>query len=399
MTSTPRVTLNDDFIDGMNCAICGQDSLQIVHVDNLPDYVACTQCSSAFVVEESGERVMYGKIDPSYAETHRFAFRQWVWPSAVERRAAQERPPIVPTSEPAASFPTETPPPESRSEVPIVSPDSKPFVEYDPSELEPKIGPDIQEDVAMIPSKSVDTPGEKIGSPAIPATPEIQEVPIPKAEPPVKEADVPQTPSLVLPENDPPVGHRYRVVLRGTKVKFPRNVCAHCMATPTRSKVAVPASLPKGKVVGQRQSTTFKLPLCSRCNKRAARRSDEEKVGRLQMHLISTLVALVLFVTMLALGVDPRERELMDTLTLAFLVAIGYTGSALLIGSRLGPYPVPPDAAYVRSTLLVPSEVESLETAFEWRNQAYADRFHQVNEEYSLGNIVKVKDRINLEDL
>lgn len=399
MTSTPRVTLNDEFIDGMNCAICGQDSLQIVHVDNLPDYVVCAQCNSVFVVEEGGERVMYGKIDPSYTETHRFAFRQWVWPSAVERRAAQERTPTAPTAEPVAPFSTDAPPPEPPSEVPIVSPDSEPFIEYDPSELEPKIESDIHEDVVKIPSKSLDTSGVKIESPAIPASPEVKEVSIPKAEPPIKEAEVPQAPSLVLPENDPPQGYRYRVVLRGRKVKFPRNVCAHCMATPTRSKVTVAASLPKGKVVGQRQATTFKIPLCSKCNKRAARRSDEEKVGRLQMHLISTLVALVLFVAMLALGVDPRERELVDTLTLAFLVAIGYTGSALLIGSRLGPYPVPPDAAYVRTTLLVPSEVESLETAFEWRNQAYADRFHQVNEENSLGDIVKVKDRINLDDL
>lgn len=398
MTSTPRVTINDDFIDGMRCAICGQDSLQIVKVDSLPDYVACAQCSSAFVVEESGERVMYGKIDPSYTETHRFAFRQWVWPSAVERRASQERPPTTPTAEPIAPFPSETQPPEPPSEVAVVSPDTDPFIEYDPSELEHKIESDSHEDVVMIPSKPVDTTGAKIEPPAIPTTPKIQEIPIPESQPSGGEEEI-LPPPLVLRENDPPLGNRYRVVISGTKVKFPRNVCAHCMATPTRSKVSVAASLPKGQVVGQRQSTTFKLPLCSSCNKRAARRSDEEKVGRLQMHLISTLVALVLFVIMLALGVDPRERELLDTLTLAFLVAIGYTGSALLIGSRLGPYPVPPDTAYVRSTLLVPSEVQSLETAFEWRNQAYAERFHQMNEDYSLGNVMKVKDRINLEDL
>jgi hypothetical protein len=61
--------------------------------------------------------------------------------------------------------------------------------------------------------------------------------------------------------------------------------------------------------------------------------------------------------------------------------------------NRIGLFPISEDAAYVRSTLLVPSEVQGLETAFEWRNKTYAERFHQANHEITVGQIIKVKDR------
>ena len=86
MTPTPSLTLKDDYIDELGCAICGQPALQVIHVETFPDYVTCSICGSAFVVEEGGERVMYGKIDNAYPETQHVALRQWIWPETVEKQ-------------------------------------------------------------------------------------------------------------------------------------------------------------------------------------------------------------------------------------------------------------------------------------------------------------------------
>jgi hypothetical protein len=42
---------------------------------------------------------------------------------------------------------------------------------------------------------------------------------------------------------------------------------------------------------------------------------------------------------------------------------------------------------------LVPSDIQGLETAFEWRNQAYAERFYESNKDSTLGKMTPVKDR------
>ena len=100
MSLTPRVTLNDEFIEGLSCAICGNPNLTINHVENYPDFVSCDQCGSAFVVENEGSWVMYGKIPADYPLTSQFALRQWTWLDAVAQRAADEREmgtsPVVP---------------------------------------------------------------------------------------------------------------------------------------------------------------------------------------------------------------------------------------------------------------------------------------------------------------
>jgi hypothetical protein len=53
----------------------------------------------------------------------------------------------------------------------------------------------------------------------------------------------------------------------------------------------------------------------------------------------------------------------------------------------------PPDAAYVRSTLLVPDDSQGLETAFEWRSEGYAVRFRQSNAQLAVSSVIAVKDR------
>lgn len=91
MSLTPRKTLNADFIDGMTCAICGSSDLSIVHIEVYPDFVTCQACGSAFVVEDEGQWIMYGKISPNFPQTSEFALRQWTWPDAVAEQATRER--------------------------------------------------------------------------------------------------------------------------------------------------------------------------------------------------------------------------------------------------------------------------------------------------------------------
>jgi hypothetical protein len=405
MTPTPSLILKDDYVDDVGCAICGQPALQVVHVETFPDYVTCSNCGSAFVVEEGGERVMYGKIDNAYPETQHVALRQWIWPETVEKQAASEHPPTAPIDTPTAPFLDEPVPLEPSPYEAVVPPAAVPIPtepEISPSPeppvLEPEVEPDPHEAPLITPQRFEEALDMEIDTPVLPASPEVQVPPTAAIETLVGEEEVSKEPRFTFRENDPPTGQRFRVVIKGTKVKFPGDVCAHCSGTPVRGRLALIGSLPKGQGVGQRQSSAFNLPLCAQCHKRAAQRSEEEKGARLQAHLVSALIALVLLVVALALGINPIEEGLMGVMILVILAAVGYTAPAMLLLSRIGPYPVSEDAAYVRSTLIVPGEVQSLETAFEWRNQAYAERFHQSNEEYSLGNVVKVKDRNSLPD-
>ena len=405
MTPTPSLILNDDYTDDLDCAICGQPALQVVHVETFPDYVTCDNCGSAFVVEEGGDRVMYGKIDNAYPETQQVALRQWIWPETVEKQATSEHPPTAPIDTPTAPFleePVSLEPSPSAAVIPPVAVPIPTEPEISPppapSVLEPEIEPDLHEAPLIAPQGFEEALDMEIDTPDLPASPEIQVPPTPAIETIVEEEEVLEEPRFAIRENDPPPGQRFRVVIKGTKVKFPDDVCAHCSGTPVRGRLALMASLPKGQGVGQRQSSTFNLPLCAKCHKRASQRSDEEKGARLQAHLVSALIALVLLVVALALGINPLEEGLMGVMILIILAAVGYTAPVMLLLSRIGAYPASPDAAYVRSTLIVPGEVQSLETAFEWRNQAYAERFHQSNEEYSLGKVVKVKDRDSLAD-
>jgi hypothetical protein len=105
MALTPRNTLNEEFIKGMSCAICGNPILTINHIEKYPDFVSCNQCGAAFVVENEGSWVMYGKIPAEYPQTSEFALRQWTWLDAVAQRAADERemgsaPPFTPQEPP-----------------------------------------------------------------------------------------------------------------------------------------------------------------------------------------------------------------------------------------------------------------------------------------------------------
>ena len=114
MAPTPRSTIEDSFASNMRCTICSAEALHVGHVTNLPDYVACRECGSAFLVEEGGERVFYGQIAPGFPEAEAFALRQWAFPEAVEKVARPERPTlpeIEPDPIPETPAPAEPAPP------------------------------------------------------------------------------------------------------------------------------------------------------------------------------------------------------------------------------------------------------------------------------------------------
>jgi hypothetical protein len=588
MASTPKATLDDGIIAGLVCAICGEDALHVVHMDQLPDFVGCRNCNSAFLSEEDGERVFYGQIGEGYPKTEQFALKQWVWLEAVDNRARQER------KAPEAEIPTAdqeelilediTPldiaiesaeaPISEASDIPLETPESDDLLgerlgaldlgldaaavpgEVDiEGAVEEETGEDtgdlasyfreitadadtdieeplleeerepLAEDLAglagiaalgevEIEDASADEgivePDDTWDQPLKPELPEEEEIPLPdwaiseedvepslprfdleaevplesmispeepeedflsnlrqsagvplESEPipdlPVSEVpletqpkmpavvetddiDIPVEPEsfaaridaispappaapdptekagdrseaapaeatpvdaeaapedeFVLLDTDPPPDHRFRVVIRGEKAIFPGGDCAHCGRTPVKGYLAVVGTLPNGQNVGQRKTTTFKIPLCTDCQKRAAQLSNEAKEARLQAHLLSAIGGMLMVVGALALDlVNPANLQIFDILILAVLFIAGYTLPALFLLGRVGRYPPPDSAMYVRSTLLVPRETQGLETAFEWRNEEYAGRFFEANEAHTLGNVSKIKDR------
>ena len=592
MASTPKPTLDDGLIDGLVCAICGADALHVAHMDNLPDYVACENCKSAFLSEDGGERVFYGQIGDGYPLTERFALKQWVWLEAVENRAREERstpkqetptplydepiyeeiaPPEtdIETLETSISETTadalETPesidilgerhreldlglgataiPSESDFEQGFseqISKEPEDLASYFRSitsdtapELEPSLlgegeSPLIEGtwgDIGLEPAdeqvlpeiaeaqteERLKKPDDTWDQPLKPDTPEVDENPLPDWARPIEESvepslegyaqeietpivnvfsheepednflsdlrqsagiplesepipdlhisEVPLESQPILPpladaepvesprepesfasrfeslsqtpatdlepiekppskleapsheldaidaegipeeeaallDTDPAPGHRYRVVIRGEKAVFPGGDCAHCGRTPVKGHLAVVGSLPNGQLVGQRITTTFNIPLCADCRKRAAQLREEAKEAKLQAHLLSAIGGMLLVVGALALDlINPRDLQIFDLFILAILFIVGYAAPAFFLLGRVGKHPPPASASYVRSTLLIPRETQGLETAFEWRNAEYAERFFEANEAHTLGKLSKIKDR------
>jgi hypothetical protein len=198
-------------------------------------------------------------------------------------------------------------------------------------------------------------------------------------------------------ETDPPRGFRHRVVIGGDRVVFPGGECVHCGRTPVKGQLAIAGTLPEGQGMGARKPTRFQVPLCNECRQRATRLSDDAKSARQQSWLFALIIGLAFVVGSLAFGlVKPAEMAIADWFILLFLFIIGFAGSALLLLNRVSNYPPPMDAAYIRTTLLIPSENQGLETAFEWRNPEYAQRFYEANESNALGSVTRVKDRLVL---
>jgi hypothetical protein len=373
----------------MRCPICAHVELKLVQLERLPDYITCGNCESAFVREEGGQRLMYGKINPDYPSTSQFALRQWVWPEAIDQRASSERP----------STPLPPAPP-----TPGVQPDDMPTPTGQPPSIDSMDSIDEELWEPKLPEAEPLGEAKELGGPFgiieeapsfVPPS-EAQEGLQPTFDVPgglEQVDDPPPVPVFEPTETDPPPGMRHRVVIRGASVKFPTTVCAHCLRSPVKGRVSIVGTLPSGQGIGQRQDVTFNVPLCASCHKRAEQKNVDERNARLQAYLLSALAAMILLVVALAVGVDLLNRPLEGVIILAVLAAVGFTIPAWFMLRRIGSFPLPPDAAYVRSTLLIPRETQGLETAFEFRNEGYAERFSEANQEIVLGNLISVKDR------
>jgi hypothetical protein len=391
MAGIPALTIDDTFVDGMACPICAAMELSVSHIANFPDYVTCGQCASAFVVEDTGERVMYGRIPPEYPRAVEFALKQWVWLEAVSRRAAEDRP-------------------EAPSPVSLPSPLEAPAQEA-PAVEEEEADPD------WLGGRLRSTEGWSAGVP-IPTEPETLRPPSPHVvlsrdteplpdwlgsgrgtpvEPPPLVVPPPApTPARVLPAvqasneaaavGEPAVGQRTRVTLGGDRVRFPINACAHCLRMPASARWPVVGSLPRPATLGGRRPATFRIPLCPSCRRRAAARSSEQTSSRLQAHLISALVGLAVVVGALALNLVSFDGNPLGSLALlGGLAVLAYAIPAVALVGRAGRAPLPPDTLFVRTTLLVRGSPLSPETIFAWRNAGYAETFFQANSSAAVG--------------
>lgn len=447
MASTPQQSLPDDFASGLTCAICGAPALRVAHLKSFPDYVACGSCKASFVAEADGERVLYGNIPESFAAARAAAMRKWVTLAEVEAIAAGERPAPPPPPRPAsvavpsepvvdreaslraaasAAVPIPTQPeierppiwqvrlePEDEiepedgsafeaeeeaqepasagSEAPLGrlsrlmagSREPEPITDWAPS-----LVPDRQpaELPAAAPAASVSAAAAAAAAPK-PAVPEPS-----KSAAPAKSA-TPSKPAAP-PATDPPSGQRYRVVVHGEPVTFPMQGCAHCMRSPAPNRLAIVGTSPQGQNVGQRKTSRFSVPLCRSCYRRATARTPEENNARLNAHLISALVALGLLVAALAVGlIDPARDVGVAGVFMLIVLVVGYAAPAAILLGRTGRYLPTDDARYVRTTLLIPDAGQGLESAFEWRNQRYAEEFYQANHQRALAGVVAIKDR------
>ncbi|MEX0788532.1 MAG: hypothetical protein WD040_07020 [Anaerolineales bacterium] len=392
MPGTPRKTLIDGFADSLTCAICGQATLMLVHHAQLPDHVTCSNCGSAFVVEDGGDRVMYGKIPESYPVVRRFALRQWAWPEAIARKAAPER-----TSHQAvenSSGPLAPPAPLASSEAGpgrLMGGFADSDLMPEPASPSPEAG--IEEEAAIRARLlSVQEDDDYISPvPYMPGSRPAPSVPKP-VEPPA--ALRPNEEPVVIPQvaDEPPRGVRYRVVLSGDELEVPRQVCAHDLRTPVRGSITVFGQLASSTPTSRRRSIRLEVPLCVDCRRRASARSPEETTSRLQAHLISAVVALGAVVSGLALRlVDLQTEPAIGLFFLLTLAVLGYGLTAVLLLGRTSRMPLPEDAVYVRTTLIVPPEVEGLATAFEWRNPGFARLFQEANPGNTVGKVVEVR--------
>jgi hypothetical protein len=501
MSLRPRLELEDSFAREKACTICGETALSVVHLKGFPDYVTCARCGAAFVMEEGGQRALYGSIPAEYPETRDFALKQWTSLEAIAALAEAERPPgrsadrdgaalasapgsagrNAPAARPpgpaghgalASAPPASIDQPEQQEAEPEAIELSAPTAEAPVGELDLPLEPfDWPSPTGGAPAPEAEAPLDPLDWPAPAASAAEPEPPLepfdwpspaggapaPEAEAPLEpldwpapaseatpafEPDMPAPPQAVFePETpiatrpqfgitqpppavepsepepepspeawepaaaaepeaepspeawEPAPGRRFRVRYLASQPRIPSGVCLHCLRTASRrTLVVVGAAMGP---VGQPRRTTFTLPLCSSCYRRARARSEEEKSSRLMAHLISVLIAAVAVVGALALSVVPIETPLIAAGLLGVLGVTGYGIPALLLLGRGGRFAPPPDALFVRSTLLVSAQPGAGETLFDWRNPGSAGRFQEANPGETGETIFEVPDPLS----
>lgn len=88
-----RTRLNNEEMQWLACAICGKRQQRVIHQNGRPDFVFCSGCQSAYVMEESEQkRLLYGQISPTMPQTRAFALKRWRSYTEVREVAESERP-------------------------------------------------------------------------------------------------------------------------------------------------------------------------------------------------------------------------------------------------------------------------------------------------------------------
>jgi hypothetical protein len=379
MEPKPRSSISEDAIAEMKCAICGDASLRIVHLDAFPDYVACDACGSSFLLEEDGDRVLYGEIPAIYPTARRKALRHWVSPQTVEGYALAER---LAASEPSQGEPlplADLPgaPAEPGKKPPWYEPVEK------AAEPSPKAQLPFESTSPLQPEESL--PPKKTSEPTAPFT--TAEAP----EEPTVISEAPPTPAAQPATNaKPSVPPRHRVLLQGRRIILPRGFCVNCMKPNPKKSLEV-AVIAGAEEKGRR--LTLRLPLCNDCAKQASALSPEQRDARLMAHMISIMGALFLIVTGLLLRiVDFSESPTMTVLVLGGLGVLGYAIPLALLLPRVGHLPPPAEADAVRATLRLHRDENDPNTlAFDWHNAAYAQAFLEANQENVIGEVTPVE--------
>ena len=354
MEHSPLKFVDDKYAIGRTCAVCGESTLSVFHVVNLPDYVKCTNCESAFILNEASDWAMYGAISHDYPETGQMVLKRWTTLEAVQAMASSER-----TSENDANERETDPGAEAELE----------------SEITPAFGfgenGAEQAEAGMAPP----TPPFGIGELDDFAADSVDN----SSDPPPNSAESLEETADV---SEPELGHRYVVTLAQKTASLPSERCAHCLRRPAPRKLLFR--------LGSDPNIKYQVPLCESCHERASIRSEEQKTSKLVAHLGSILVAGVLIVAALAAGlVNLQEIEMIDLMLVGALGLVGYGVSAFFLLRRSSRLPHSEDAQFVRSTLRL-RDHEGLD--FGWRNRGYAEMFSEANEDYLLGDMVRVSD-------
>ncbi len=353
MEHQPLKTLDDKYTAGRACAVCGESTLSVVHVENLPDYVLCMNCDSAFILNQAADWAMYGSISNDYPATGQMVLKRWTTLEAVETMANSERISEQDGSEPeveaneSAELGSESTPPFGigRNRTGMAEAEMAPTPPFGIGELDKFVA-------------DSDNGGSALATDS--------------SEPLEETADV----------SEPEPGHRYVVSLAQKTASLPSELCAHCLRRPAPRKLLV--------ALGGSQDLEYQIPLCESCHSRASVRSEEQKTSKVVAHLSSILVGGVLIVGVLVAGlVNPQQIGVVDLLLIGTLGLLGYGVTAFILLRRTSRYPPSEDAQFVRSTLRL-RDHEGLD--FGWRNRGYAELFSSANEETRLGDLVRVSD-------
>jgi hypothetical protein len=340
MEPLPLKTVDDEFAIGRTCAICGESTLAVVHVEDLPDYVKCSSCHSAFILSEVADWAMFGSISSDFPETKQMALKRWTTLEAVRTMASSERIP--------------EPPNENQ-----ISELTLPF----------GIGGNGAE---LLDAAQASTPPFGLG--------ELDEF--------VAESDHDLLPSTSEPLEEsadvaePEPGQRFVVTLAQKTASFPPERCAHCLRRPAPKMLIVG--------LGPDPDQSYRVPLCQVCHDRASARTEEQKTSRLVAHLSSVLIGGLLIVGALVLGlIDTQNIGARDLLLIATLGLFGYGLPALLLVGRSARQSPSEDAQFVRSTLRLR---DNGALAFGWRNRGYAELFSSANADLQIGDLTQVSD-------